>query len=78
MSISPETVIEHYATAYHKLYNRPPQELRVLNREWVVVNGARMRLSQLQYVTRQMQLEYDQGKEERRNVLRRLIKWLKT
>ncbi|HEX2619798.1 MAG TPA: hypothetical protein VHL11_06615 [Phototrophicaceae bacterium] len=72
-----EKVMTHYADAYQKLYNRTPRDLRALDNEWVVVNGARMRINELEYLTRQLQQEYTQGLEQKRNVVMRLVKWFK-
>ncbi|MBC8171062.1 MAG: hypothetical protein H7X77_05305 [Anaerolineae bacterium] len=72
-----EKIMTHYADAYQKLYNRAPRDLRALDHEWVVVNGARMRVTELEYLTRQLQQEYTQGLEQKRNLVTRLVKWFK-
>ena len=72
-----EVVIKRYAQAYQQLYQRNPRELRILDTDWVIVNGARMRLHELEYLTKHLQLEYSQGLIDRRHVLRRLVDWLK-
>ena len=66
-----------YSRAYQKLYNRNPKELRAVDNDWVVVNGARMRVSELQYLTSQLQQEYQQSLAVRRGIVKRLIGWLK-
>lgn len=77
MSPRPEKVAAHYTEAYEKLYKRTPRDLRVLDNEWVIVNGARMRVAELEYLTRQLQQEYNQGLEQRRGVVLRLLNWFK-
>ncbi len=77
MDISAEKAMIHYADAYQKLYNRRPHDLRALENGWVIVNGARMRVTELEYLTTQLQREYNQGNEDRRSVVTRLLKWLK-
>jgi hypothetical protein len=72
-----EQVMIHYAEAYLKLYNRRPKELRPLENGWVLVNGARMRLTELEYLTIQLQREFNQGSEQRRSVVNRLLNWFK-
>jgi len=74
---SPENVMHNYAIAYEKLYNRRPRDLRAVDSNWVIVNGARMQISELEHLTRQLQLEYNQSLGNRRNVVSRLIKWFK-
>lgn len=73
----PEKVIDHYADAYRKLYKRTPKDLQILDNDWVIVNGARMRVAELEYLTKQLQQEYTQGLVEKRNVVMRLLNWLK-
>jgi hypothetical protein len=77
MHLTSEKVMLHYAEAYQKLYKRTPKDLRVLDNDWVIVNGARMRVSELEYLTRQLQQEYHQGLSERRSMVTRLVKWFK-
>jgi len=77
MAQSPENVMYNYVKAYEQLYNRRPKDLRALDRDWVIVNGARMRVVELEHLTRQLQMEYQQTVGERRSVVRRLITWFK-
>lgn len=77
MSQSPEILMHNYAQAYEKLYNRRPRDLRAVDSEWVIVNGARMRLNELEHLTQQLQLEYRETLSNKRNVVARLIKWFK-
>lgn len=70
-------VMLQYVEAYEKLYNRRPRDLRALDEDWVIVNGARMRLSELDHLTKQLQLEYKQTMSNKRNLVSRLIKWFK-
>lgn len=73
-----EKVILRYAEAYQKLYKRIPKDLRAIDNDWVIVNGARMRVSELEYLTKQLLLEYRQGLTERKSVINRLVKWLRS
>lgn len=77
MTLRAETVAVNYTEAYRKLYKRIPKDLRVIDHEWVVVNGARMRVTELEYLTRQLQQEYNQGLDERRTMVMRLVRWFK-
>lgn len=77
MNVSPEKAMILYAEAYQKLYKRIPRDLRALDSNWVIVNGARMRVSELEYLTRQLQQEYAHSLAERRNLVHRLLKWFK-
>lgn len=78
MTTTPEVVMHDYVQAYEKLYNRHPRDLRVLDEEWVVVNGARMRVTELKMLTHQLQTEYRQSNnQQQRRIVSRLIKWLK-
>jgi hypothetical protein len=74
---NPEHVMLSYAEAYEKLYNRRPRDLRAVDNDWVIVNGARMRLAELEHLTKQLQMEYKQTISNRKNMVGRLIKWFK-
>jgi hypothetical protein len=69
--------MELQVDAYQKLYNRMPKDVHTLDAEWVVVNGARMRIAELEYLTKQLQQEYAQGLEQKRNIVVKLMKWFK-
>jgi len=73
-----EQAMFHYLDAYQKLYKRQPKDLRALTSDWVLINGAQMSVNDLKQLTRQLQLEYQQGLEKRRNLVNRLIGWFKT
>ncbi len=77
MDISSEKALLRYSEAYQLLYNRKPKDLRTLENGWVIVNGARMRVMELEYLTAQLQTEYRQGLEQRRNVVQRLLRFFK-
>ena len=77
MMVSSEQAMISYAEAYERLYKRTPRDLRAIDGNWVVVNGARMSVTELEYLTQQLQLEYRQGIADRRGVVARLIKWFK-
>lgn len=72
-----EKAMLHYSEAYQRLYKRLPKDLRALDHEWVVVNGARMRVAELEYLTLQLQQEYKQGLAEKRGLVNRLLGFLK-
>lgn len=77
MDLSSEKALVRYSEAYQLLYNRKPKDLRTLENGWVIVNGARMRANELEYLTAQLQVEYRQGLEQRRSVVQRLLKFFK-
>ena len=70
-------IMTQYTEAYQKLYQRTPSSIYKLDENWILVNGARMRLSELEFLTRQLQKEYDAVLKEKRNLVSRLINWLK-
>lgn len=77
MSLFAEQVVNQYKQAYQQLYKRTPQYLYVLDDEWVIVNGARMRVTELQYVIQRLNEEYQQQLAQQQSIIRRLISWLK-
>lgn len=72
-----EQVIGQYKQSYQRLYDRTPQYLYVLDDDWVIVNGARMRATELQFVVQRLDEEYQREQKKRQSVVQRLISWLK-
>jgi len=72
-----QSAMKRYQQAYRKLYQRDPRELRDLGTGWVLVNGARMQVNELDRLTDQMQSEYRQIVAQKRNVIERLLSWLR-
>lgn len=70
-------LLQRYELVYRKLYLREPSEIRDLGNGWVLVNGARMPVSELQRLTDQMQIEYRQASAHKRNIVNRLMAWLR-
>lgn len=77
MGVSAEQVIGQYKKAYQRLYNRTPQYLYILDEDWVVVNGARMRATELQFVVDRLNEEYLYEQKKKQSVVHRLISWLR-
>lgn len=77
MQITPEKAMLGYADAYQKLYKRMPKDLRALDGNWVIVNGARIHVSELEFLTNRLQQEYTRAQEQKRSLVNRLIGWFK-
>ena len=77
MDVGHDKIIAHYSEAYQKLYNRRPRDIQNLDNGWVMVNGARMKISELEYLTGQLQQEINQDLLKKRSVVTRLLKWFK-
>lgn len=69
-------IMVSYVEAYQQLYKREPSSLHALDREWVIVNGARMRVSELEKLTHQLRLEHRQI-QAKKSAISRLIKWFR-
>jgi hypothetical protein len=69
--------LNRYAQVYRKLYQREPSELRDLGAGWVLVNGARMQVAELEKLTEQMYSEYRQMAAQKRSIIKRLMTWLR-
>ncbi len=70
-----EKAMARYLNIYQALYRRTPSELRDLGRNWVLVNGARMTVEELDQLTEQLQKELQQEQSRRRNIVKRLLTW---
>jgi hypothetical protein len=77
-SLAAEQAIIKYAEAHERLYRRPPRGVRVLNQEWVIVNGAQIRVSELQHLTRQLTLEFEQSMAQRKSIVLRLLRFFRS
>ncbi len=73
--VNTEKAMAQYLEVYQSLYRRAPSELRDLGSDWVLVNGARMSLAELQQLTEQLQRELQQEQIRKRNVVKRLLTW---
>jgi hypothetical protein len=73
--LNTEKSMAQYLEIYQTLYRRMPSELRDLGGDWVLVNGARMTLQELEQLTEQLQREFQQEKSRKRNLVKRLMTW---
>jgi hypothetical protein len=64
-----------YQNIYLSLYGRHPRELRDLGNTWVLVNGARMPVSELENLTDELHKEYQQVLANKRNLVKKLLNW---
>lgn len=70
-----ERAMARYLDIYQALYRRTPSELRDLGSDWVLVNGARMSLEELEQLTEQLQMELHEERARKRNIVKRLLGW---
>ncbi len=70
-----EKAMARYLDIYQALYRRTPSELRDLGSNWVLVNGARMTVEELDQLTEQLQKELQQEQNRRRSIVKRLLNW---
>jgi hypothetical protein len=70
-----EKAMVRYQTVYVSLYQRHPRVLRDLGNNWVLVNGARMNVEELENLADQLQKEYQQVLVNKRNLVKRLLNW---
>jgi hypothetical protein len=74
-ALNTEKSMARYLEIYQSLYHRAPSELRDLGGEWVLVNGARMTLVELEQLTDQLNRELQQEQARKRNLVKRLLTW---
>lgn len=72
---SVQLLLGRYQQIYQKVYGREPRALRDLGGGWVLVNGTRMHVSELERQTEVLQLEYRKQVAEKRSIIKRLIRW---
>jgi hypothetical protein len=78
MDTHSERAVTQYAYAYQQLYKRTPSDIRFLDNGWVSINGAKMHVTELEFLTQQLQQEYNQTiKQQRRSIVERLMTFFK-
>lgn len=70
-----QRAMARYLHVYLALYQREPRELRDLGNNWVLVNGARMSVDELENLSNELNREYQQVLANKRNVVKKLLKW---
>lgn len=70
-----EKAMARYQNVYLSLYQRTPRELRDLGNNWVLVNGARMSVDELENLARELQKEYEQVLANKRSIVKKLLNW---
>ncbi len=70
-----EKAMARYLEVYRALYQRAPKELRDLGNDWVLVNGARMRVEELESLADELSREYQQVLANKRSIVRKLLNW---
>lgn len=73
--VTTDKAMIRYHEAYLSLFRRPPSELRDIGNNWVLVNGARMSIDELEVLTSQLQRELQQERARKRNLVQRLLNW---
>jgi len=73
--VNTEKAMARYLEIYQSLYRRTPTELRDLGGDWVLVNGARMTLIELEQLTAQLQRELQEEQMRKRSLVKRLLNW---
>lgn len=64
-----------YLDVYRLLYQREPRELRDMGNSWVLVNGARMSVDELENLSEQLSREYQQVLSNKRSIVKKLLNW---
>ncbi len=79
LSVNTQTHVEkalaRYVHVYQALYQRTPRQVQDLGEGWVLVNGARMRVEELERLSDQLSAEYQQTLANKRGIVKRLLAW---
>lgn len=70
-----EKAMARYLDVYRLLYQREPRELRDMGNSWVLVNGARMSVDELENLSDQLNREYQQVLSNKRSIVKKLLNW---
>ncbi len=77
MPINADTAMMRFTSAYVKLFKRMPQNLQAIDNNWVLVNGARFQIVELEFLSAHMELQYKLVQQQKRGLIQRLVRWLK-
>jgi hypothetical protein len=77
MQISADTAMRRFTSAYVKLFKRMPQDLHAIDGNWIIVNGARFQIVELEFLSAHMELQYKLVQQQKRGLINRLVRWLK-
>jgi hypothetical protein len=77
METSAELALARYAEVYEKVYAHAPPDVRILSGDWLIVNGAQLRASELTQMSELLELEYTLSQGRKRNLATRLTSWLR-
>jgi hypothetical protein len=75
MDFRVQKAMARYLDVYRLLYQREPRELRDIGNNWVLVNGARMSINELENLATQLKREYQQVLSNKRTIVQRLLNW---
>lgn len=70
-----EKAMARYSNLYLSLYQRTPKEMRDLGNNWVLVNGARMNVEELENLAEELNREYQQILANKRTLVKKLMGW---
>ena len=77
METSAELALARYTEVYEKVYAHAPKDVRILSGDWLIVNGAQLRASELSQMTELLELEHTLAQGRKRNIATRLTSWLR-
>ena len=70
-----EQAITEFTRAYERLYQRWPDELRIVDGLYVILNSVRLNAIELQHLTSELHREYFQTLPERKRTMQRLVSY---
>lgn len=74
MQMSTEQALMCYADAYYRVYRQIPDDLCALDDSWGFVNGVRIHVSEVEWLTASLEQEFAL-QQQKRGVVVRLIEW---
>ena len=77
METSAELALARYTEVYEKVYAHAPKDVRILSGDWLIVNGAQLRASELAQMTDLLESEYTLSRARKRSLAVRLTSWMK-
>lgn len=77
METKAERALTQYVSIYEKLHAAPPKDICILSGDWLLVDGAQLRASELARMSEQMERDYILAQARRRGIALRVASWLR-
>jgi hypothetical protein len=77
METNAERALSQYTAIYERLFAEPPANVCILSGDWLLVDGAQLRASEVVHMSEQLERDYILAQARRRGIALRVMSWLR-